>query len=77
VHDGDIQQEEVLAPDEAPTPMWLPLLGVALLLFAGLFVATRGGDEPAAEGAEQPATEPAAAPAQAAEEAAPDPHPEH
>jgi hypothetical protein len=44
-HADHAEQEEVLAPDEAPTPMWLPLLGAALLLVAVIFfAATRQGE---------------------------------
>lgn len=32
----DAETEEVLAPDEAPTPLWLPLLGAGLLLVAAV-----------------------------------------
>jgi hypothetical protein len=28
--------EESLAADEAPTPLWLPVLGAALFLFAAI-----------------------------------------
>jgi hypothetical protein len=31
-------QEETLAPDEPPTPLWLPMLGAALFLAAAIFV---------------------------------------
>jgi hypothetical protein len=64
-HADHAAQEEVLAPDEAPTPMWLPLLGAALLLVAVIFfAATRQGaqdaapqDEAAAANADAPAGE--------------------
>jgi hypothetical protein len=32
------QQEETLAPDEPPTPMWLPVLGATLFLVAAILV---------------------------------------
>jgi hypothetical protein len=31
--------EETLAPDESPTPMWLPVLGAVLFFVAFIFVA--------------------------------------
>lgn len=62
MHDSaaDSEAEEILAPDEAPTPMWLPLLGVALLLLGAFYFAlgsgTEGsGDDTAAPGAAEPA----------------------
>jgi hypothetical protein len=30
--------EEILAPDEAPTPLWLPVLGATLFLLAAIVV---------------------------------------
>jgi H+/Cl- antiporter ClcA len=51
-HADHAEQEEVLAPDEAPTPMWLPLLGAALLLVAVIFFAATRQGEPAAGGSE-------------------------
>jgi hypothetical protein len=33
------ETEETLAPDEPPTPLWLPILGAALLLAAAILVA--------------------------------------
>jgi hypothetical protein len=30
--------EETLAPDEPPTPLWLPVLGAALFLLAAILV---------------------------------------
>jgi hypothetical protein len=57
-HADHAAQEEVLAPDEAPTPMWLPLLGAALLLVAVIFfAATRQGE---ARAADSPGAAPAA-----------------
>jgi hypothetical protein len=37
--------EEVLAPDESPTPLWLPLVGLTLTLVALLFWVVSGSDE--------------------------------
>ena len=34
-----------LAPDEAPTPMWLPLLGAALFLLALTWMAVSASDD--------------------------------
>jgi len=34
-HEG----EEVLAADEPPTPLWLPVLGAALFLLAFIWIA--------------------------------------
>lgn len=47
--------EETLAADEAPTPLWFPLVGLALaLVVLVLFIVTRPeptGDEPTPEAA--------------------------
>jgi hypothetical protein len=44
--------EEVLAPDEPPTPLWLPLVGAALFLLAIIaFAATRDAGQPSASSA--------------------------
>jgi hypothetical protein len=52
---------EALAPDEPPTPAWLPVLGICLLV-AGLilFLALQSGEpeEASAEGAGAPAAAP-------------------
>jgi hypothetical protein len=67
-HADHAEEEEVLAPDEAPTPMWLPLIGGALLLLAIIFVAASGPSEGAAarEGASgSDQDNPAAAPSDA------------
>lgn len=55
-HADHAEQEEVLAPDEAPTPMWLPLLGAALLLLAVIFFAvhSRAGKSPTQAGEATP-----------------------
>jgi hypothetical protein len=72
VHDSaaDSEQEEILAPDEAPTPMWLPLLGVALLLLGAFYFALGSGAEPASDAAAAGARPSAAAPADEAAEPA-------
>jgi hypothetical protein len=36
-HAHDAEVEETLAPDEQPTPLWLPVVG-ALLFFAGFIL---------------------------------------
>ena len=51
-HDPPIDPETGLAPDEAPTPLWLPLLGAALFLVGLTWIALRAGDEPSAATAE-------------------------
>jgi hypothetical protein len=38
VEEHPTPQEETLAPDEPPTPMWLPVLGAALFLVAAILV---------------------------------------
>jgi hypothetical protein len=38
-HDGH-DSEEVLAADEPPTPLWLPVLGAALFLLAFIWLAS-------------------------------------
>jgi len=43
-HDPQIDPKTGLAPDEAPTPMWLPLLGAGLLLVALTYVAVKASD---------------------------------
>jgi hypothetical protein len=37
VSDTEHQGEETLAPDESPTPLWLPIIG-AVLFFAGFIL---------------------------------------
>jgi hypothetical protein len=32
------QPEETLAPDEPPTPLWMPVLGAALFLVAAILI---------------------------------------
>jgi hypothetical protein len=32
------ESEETLAPDEAPTPLWLPILGAALFLLGLIYL---------------------------------------
>jgi hypothetical protein len=40
VHDHhDEPSEEILAPDESPTPLWLPVLGAVLFFVAFILVA--------------------------------------
>ena len=34
-----VETEETLAPDELPTPLWLPVLGAALFLVAFILIA--------------------------------------
>ncbi|HKO90580.1 MAG TPA: hypothetical protein VJU61_05480 [Polyangiaceae bacterium] len=41
-HEHHEQPEETLAPDEAPTPLWLPVLGGALFLLAAIVVFAGG-----------------------------------
>jgi hypothetical protein len=38
VEEHPTQSEEILAPDEPPTPLWLPVLGAALFLVAAILV---------------------------------------
>ncbi|HTM46465.1 MAG TPA: hypothetical protein VL137_16005 [Polyangiaceae bacterium] len=63
--------EEVLAPDEPPTPLWLPLLGAALFLLAIIaFAATRDGSGPtsaSSTAAESASAQAPAAPVKAAQ----------
>jgi hypothetical protein len=61
-------KEEVLEPDEAPTPAWLPLVGLGVLLIALLaFVAARPAAKqtaevaPGASAAAEPSADPVAA----------------
>jgi hypothetical protein len=46
-----------LAPDEPPTPAWLPVLGIGLLVIALIVFLALQGEEPAAN---QPNAPPAA-----------------
>jgi hypothetical protein len=62
-HDAAAQQ-----PDEPQTPMWLPMLGGALFLVAGIYWATRPvyhapQPEPVASTAAVPSAAPSAPPA--------------
>ena len=38
-HGHDEEVEEVLAPDELPTPLWLPVVGALLFFVAFILVA--------------------------------------
>jgi hypothetical protein len=38
VEEHHSESEETLAPDEPPTPLWLPVLGAALFLVAAILV---------------------------------------
>jgi len=61
-------------PDEPRTPLWLPLIGISLLLVALLaFVMTRPAGKTGAELAKEASPEPSAAPAAPAAAATPGP----
>jgi len=38
-HDHDADVEEKLAPDEQPTPLWLPVVGALLFFVAFILIA--------------------------------------
>jgi hypothetical protein len=44
-HAFDPEPIRELAPDEPQTPMWLPVLGLALLAVFGMYLALGGGEE--------------------------------
>lgn len=60
-HAFDPEPTRVLPPDEARTPLWVPLAGIALFAAAGTWVLLMGGDE-GREGQQKPVATQAAPP---------------